>query len=238
VGDAAFWVVGDAKASAEERVAIYARMYRARAAEALASQFPRLAKEVGDADFSALSAAYVAEHPSTHPSLRFLGQGFSAWMEDDDATLAGLARLEWARCEVFDQLDQPVLTLADLRTWPAERFGEMSLALVAAHRLIEAPRGTAALWDAIGADEPLPLRADPCSQGHETLLVWREGIAVFHRVVEEAEASALETVSRGARFAVICEGLLARLPEEAAVTQAFGWLSTWVTDQLIVAPGT
>jgi len=235
VRDAGSLVVGDERASADERIAVYARMYRARLAEALASQFPRLAKEVGTDDFAALSAAYAAEHPSVHPSLRFLGERFAAWLEQDDPTLAGLAKLEWARTDVFDQRDQPLLSLDDLRSWPAQRFAELPLELVTAHRLLQVPRGTDWLWDSIGSEQPLSEPAQHSAEPHESLLVWREGIAVFHRVVDDSEAVALAKVARGAPFGVVCESLLGKLSEEAAVAKAFSWLSTWIVDQLIVA---
>src|SRR5438552_11615450 len=51
-------VVSDARASAHERVQVYAYMYRARIAEALESQFPRLARLLGADAFAALAFAY------------------------------------------------------------------------------------------------------------------------------------------------------------------------------------
>src|SRR3954451_4490755 len=58
---------GDARASAEERLAVYSFMYRSRFAEALESQFPRLARLVGADAFADLTGAYVADRPSRHP---------------------------------------------------------------------------------------------------------------------------------------------------------------------------
>src|SRR5262245_3186856 len=67
--DAIAFVVGDARAGAEARLAVYAHMYRARIVEALESQFPRLARLLGGEGFAELAAAYVASEPSRHPSL-------------------------------------------------------------------------------------------------------------------------------------------------------------------------
>src|SRR5664279_4086210 len=62
--DPAKFIVGDERAGADERVAVYAFMYRARLAEALESQFPRLAKLLGAEVFAELCDAYVDAHPS------------------------------------------------------------------------------------------------------------------------------------------------------------------------------
>ena len=70
----------------------------------------------------------------------------------------------------------------------------------------------------------------------ESVLVWREGTTVFHRLVDDNERAALALASHGTEFGVICESLLATNGEEAAVAQAYGWLSTWLADGLIRAP--
>ncbi len=233
--DASSLVMGDDRASAEQRISVYAHMYRARIAEALAAQFPRLAKELGADDFAALSAAYVAEQPSVHWSLRYVGERFPDWLELDDPILAALARLEWARADVFDLVDEPLLGLEDLRTWPADRFAELPLKLVAAHRLVNVPSGTGQLWESIGSGKPDDSPSNPASTASESLLVWRQGIAVYHRSVDEFERAALELAAKGTRFGVVCESLAGSLDEETTVARAFAWLSTWVLDELVVA---
>jgi hypothetical protein len=56
-GRAASFVVGDARGSAERRLQVYASMYRLRMAEALESQFPRVAAALGADEFGRASAA-------------------------------------------------------------------------------------------------------------------------------------------------------------------------------------
>jgi hypothetical protein len=237
---AAALVVGDARASAEERIAVYAYMYRARIVEALESQFPRLAKHLGSEDFAALCAAYIDDEPSRHPSLRPLGQRLPAWLDahrSDQPLLGGLAALEWARADVFDVVDEPALTMDDVRAWPAEQFGELPLRLVAAHRLVTVPAGASALWDDLppgGAAEAAT--ADQAERTGEVLLVWREGTMVFHRPVQPAEQAALTLAAAGTAFGVICDSLLSMLDEEAATHQAFTWMAAWLADGLLVRP--
>jgi hypothetical protein len=236
--DAAAFIVGDARASADERVHVYAHMYHARIVEALESQFPRLAKLLGANAFAELASAYISDEPSRHPSLRYVGERLPAWLgaeRSDSPTLVALAALEWARADVFDLADEAPLTLDAVRAWPLDRFGELPLHLITAHRLVTVSAGTAGLWDALGTDL---LKGDgdaPDGVESESLVVWREGTLVYHRLVGQAERAALELASKGATFGALCESLLATHGDEAAVAQAYAWMSTWLADGLVRA---
>jgi hypothetical protein len=239
VPDAATLIVSDARATANERVHVYFHMYRARIVEALESQFPRLAKHLGADAFAELAAAYISDEPSRHPSLRYVGERLPGWLAARHAgapTLVGLAALEWARADVFDLADDPAMSLEAVRDWPADRFAELPLHLVTAHRLVTVPAGTAALWDSLGDDlvSPAPdAVADVREVETESLLVWREGTVVYHRLVDAAEHAPLQLAAAGTAFGVVCESLLATHGEEAAVAQAYAWMSTWLADGLV-----
>jgi hypothetical protein len=224
------------RATATERLAVYQDMYRARLAEALESQYPRLAKLLGSG-FGELAAAFVHDEPSLRPSLRDLGRPLPAWLASRRPGVLGLsalARLEWARTDVFDLADDAVLTLDALRAWPAERFGELPIQLVQAHRLIAVEAGTAALWSAVGTGELPPLVGTEDTL--ELLAIWRDGLNVYHRIVDTHEHGALELAAKGTSFGTICERLAERCGAQDAVARAFAWLSTWTTDGLIVEP--
>jgi hypothetical protein len=233
---------GDARASAEERLSVYSFMYRSRLVEALESQFPRLGRLLGADAFADLCADYAADRPSRHPSLRELGRALPAWLaarRPGQPALAALAALEWARADVHDLADETAMTLEAPRAFPPERFGELPLALIAAHRFVEVDRGTEALWDGLApnaGEMPGVLPASAEAGPGETLLVWRPEIAVYHRVVDPEERSALALVSAGRRFGVLCEALCAAHGDEAAVARAFAWLSTWIADGLLTEP--
>jgi len=242
--DVSTLVTGDPRASAAERIHVYQHMYQARLVEALQAQFPRLSRWLGADAFAEVVAAYVADEPSRHPSLRFLGQRLPGWLaarapaDARHPALADLARLEWAREDVFDAADEATLALDTVRGWPPDRFGEIPLRLVTAHRVLRLARPVAALWDAIGpAESDAETRPvdEVAAGGGEALLVWRQGIAVFHRVTDAAEAAALDRVADGTTFGAICEALCEDRPEQEAATQAFAWLSTWTADELLVA---
>jgi len=234
-------IAGDDRASAGARIAVYAHMYRARLAEALTSQFPRLARALGPETFGQLAARYAEDHPSRHASLRFLGQHLPGWMvanHDGAPTDVGLAGLEWARADIFDLVDEPTLTADAVRAWAPARFAELPVRLIEAHRLVTVPAGTAARWDTLvveGDGEGEASGPGAAGTAPESLVVWREDAAVYHRLVDGDELLALELAARGTAFGALCEGLLSTHQEADAVTKAYGWLSTWLGDGLLRA---
>jgi hypothetical protein len=239
--DATSLVRGDARASAEERLAVYSFMYGARLVEALESQFPRLGRLLGAEAFAELTTDYVADRPSRHPSLRELGRALPGWLtaqRPEAPALAPLAALEWARADVYDLADEPAMTLEALRAIPPERFGELPLKLIAAHRFVAVERGTEALWDGLSppaAALPAMPPVSPEAGRGATLLVWRQEIAAFHRAVDPEERAALALVSAGSRFGVICDLLSVAHGDEAAAARAFAWLSTWLSHGILTA---
>jgi hypothetical protein len=230
-------VDGDARASAAERIAVYTFMYRARLVEALESQFPRLAKSVGSERFTELAHGYVDEHPSTRPSLRFLGISFADWLARGrpELLLADLAKLEWARADIFDARDEVAFRVDLIRAWPQDRFADLPIRLINAHRLLVLGRGTAEHWRRIGDEEPAQDK-DISTPGTEAVLVWRQSVAVYHRTVDDAERAVLDLAAGGTSLGRICECADARGDVEDAVGQSFAWIWGWATDQLLASP--
>src|SRR6266850_3934799 len=125
-------VQGRGRLGPKERIAIYTQMYYARLLEVLREDFPRVAAILGCERFTEVVGVYLACHPSTHPSLRHLGRHFAVFLDTRPEVvslpfLSDLARLEWARGEVFDAPDAEPLRLEHLHgfspdEWPALRF--------------------------------------------------------------------------------------------------------------------
>jgi hypothetical protein len=153
-----------------------------------------------------------------------------------EPALAALAALEWARADLYDLADEPAMALDAPRAFSPERFGELPLKLIGAHRFVDVDRGTDALWDGLAPNARAPKRGPGASLAAgpgATLLVWRQEIAVYHRAVDPEERAALALVSAGSRFGVICDALSAAHGDEAAAARAFTWLSTWISDGLL-----
>ena len=194
---------GNECVTADERLAVYAFMYQSRLAEALAATFPRLAAHLGHARFCALSAAYAAERPSRNPSLRHFGAGFSAWLRvraPEDRAACALAELEWARADIFDAPDETPLDLAEAQALMARRGASAPLGLIRAHRLLSLPVAVATLWDAPEGGSALPALLP------EHLVVWRQEMSVYHRVVGAGELRALHAAARISSLGALCEG--------------------------------
>ena len=104
-------IASDERLTAAQRVALYARGYRARLMECMTAEFPCLRALAGEQVFELFAAGYIAARPSTGASLYDLGAGFADYLEatrpagdDGPAALSALpadfARLDRARAEV------------------------------------------------------------------------------------------------------------------------------------------
>ena len=213
-----------------ERLQIYAGMYFHRLRDALREDFPRLAARLGQAGFDALAADYVRYHPSGHPSLRDAGRALPDFIArhprpEAPAFLADLARLEWARVEVFDAPDSEPLTAADLAGVPPEDWPGLRFTPIAALRVVRSEWPVHDIWEAAAGDHPrLPT----------VVRVWREGWIVYHARIEVEEAQALTHLIAGEPFAVICEPF-ADLPPAEAAARAGGLLARWLADGLVAS---
>lgn len=226
-------LAGDARLDGPGRLKIYADMVAARLREALAVTYPAVARVCGEERFASLSAEYFEACPSRRPSLRDAGALLPAFLDyaGEPGWLADLARLEWARADVFDEVDEPLLDEPTLRALPPESFVDLPLRVVAAHRVIDLDHDVA----------PLFRDAGPALPRATTLLVWREDTNVFHRPLEPFEAELLRRLSRDtATFGDLCARIVDEVGEEEAPARAFSLLGRWVTDGLLVrlsAPG-
>ncbi|MBI3448126.1 MAG: putative DNA-binding domain-containing protein [Acidobacteria bacterium] len=212
----------DDRLDATERLDIYADMYFYRLRDALAEDFPKLRAVIGGARFHNLATDYLLAHPSGHWSLRYLGEALPAYLERHASRgefpfLADLARLEWARVDVFDEADAPPLTRGDLTRLPPEAVADLGLRVVPAFRLLDLAWSVAPLWRRVEdlAAEPErhgthsasvetcevhdaePLEIEPPAAAASSIRVYRKGFAVHHRTVREDERRCLIEMAAG-----------------------------------------
>ncbi|HJV70632.1 DNA-binding domain-containing protein [Ideonella sp.] len=218
------------------RVDVYHHAYRARLIEALRSNFPVLHRVLGDKAFAKLGLAYLADHPSQQPSIRWFGDALPAWAAaHPDAlphpALADLAAMEWALGTSFDAADATPLAFADLASrrpeaWPAARFApHPSVALVSLAWAVEPIWQALTLDDAAATGEPEPLA--------HRLLVWRQGLETRWRSLADNEAALIAACLVGEPFAALCERAIAS-QGDAAPAWVAGALRRWVDDGLLV----
>jgi hypothetical protein len=229
---------------AAPRLQVYRNAYRVRLVEALRSNYPVLQRVLGDDDFAALGLAYLADHPSRVPSIRWFGDQLCAWLDarlgaDPDAlphpALADLARMEWAVCSSFDAADAEPVAHAALAAlapahWPSLRFAPHPSV-----RVLRLDWAVEPLWRTLTDDEDAATEP-PDAAAHE-LLVWRHGLDSRFRSLAPDETWALTACLGGMRFDALCERVGETSEVEAADAVAgrvVAWLSQWVAAGLLV----
>ena len=225
-------LAGSEALPAADRLAIYERMYFWRLLDVLREDHPRTAAVLGDEAFRAVARAYLARHPSEDPSVAHVGRALAPFLAVNippgaPPWTADLARLEWARREVFDAADAPVLTLDALRALPPERWPETRFTVVPALTRLVAGWPVQRAWAAGPDDGPITLAAE-----RTALRVWRNGFAVFHATMNAREEAALARIVAGEPFAAVCEAF-ADLPDDQAAAEAASLLVGWVEDGMV-----
>lgn len=262
--DLSFMIRGDERLAAEDRLDIYASMYFYRLRDCLAEDFPKVAAVVGGAEFHNLATDYLLHHPSRHWSLRYLGAPFADFLAGHRLgvarrDLADLARLEWARIEMFDAADAAPLT----RERATAAGMDLTLALIPAATILSLRHNVAPLWRALEdagaagthgshsaavvAEEEefvAPALVPPAEERPLDLLVWRRAYRVAHRSIEPAEKACLEALAAGGLgLPALCELLLERRRGEAAgdedgaaaTREMAELLGRWLADGLLRA---
>ena len=135
-------VRADEKATAVERLDIYANMYFYRILDVIREVYPRLCALAGDDAFHNLVTDYLIDHPSSHPNLRNVGMNLPAFL---DGWQADLAALEWARFDVVDAGDAVPLAFDELKALHPDAFATLRIEPIPALRRV----GTRFAVDAI-----------------------------------------------------------------------------------------
>lgn len=199
--DLDFLVRRSGELSPTERLDVYANMYFYRLRDCLAEDYPALGSWIGAARFHNLVTDYLLAHPSRHPSLRELGRSLPGFLEshplsEEFGHAAGLAQLEWARLDVFDEADASVLTRDGLLAEGAAAPERFRLSLVPAVRLLGLDAGVLRLWRHLeDGGEVAPERRKASARRHG-VCVWRRDFAVLHRSLDRDEEHCLHTLSR------------------------------------------
>lgn len=230
-------VIGTARVPVATRLAIYGDAYRVRLTEALASNFPALAKLLGDEDFGSMAAEYIDTHVSRWPSIRYYGDelpGFLTTAERyRDAPLLGeLAAWEWAMTEVFDAADASVLDVATLAGVPPQEWAALHFTFHPAIRRLDLYWNAPQTWKALtaGGERPAPELA----RDRQPWLLWRADLQILFRSLAHDEAVAFDSLRAGATFGDACLALCEHMPDEQAPIRAATGLRSWTESGLIV----
>ena len=224
--------------SAVERVDVYANMYFFRILEVLGDELAKIVRLIGADAFHNLITDYLLAHRPAHASLREVGARLPVYLATHPLTgdrpwLSELARLERLRLELFDGPDAEALTLEMVRALPPASLPDLALRAVPCVATLATEFAIAPLWRALetggGAVEPPPKVAG-------TILIWRQGLTVFHRPLDPDELVCLPLLQAGTTFAAVCERALAETADsQAAARRAFELLARWIDDGVLAS---
>ncbi|HEU4400685.1 MAG TPA: DNA-binding domain-containing protein [Candidatus Polarisedimenticolia bacterium] len=254
---------GDARLAAADRLDIYANMYFFRLHDCLREDYARVAAAIGSARFHNLITDYLLRHPSSHPSLRFLGErlpGFIAGhaILSEFPYLADLARLEWARADLFDAPDVTPIDREALARLPGDLAGEARLGLVPALALLRFDHEVVSIWrgleeesgaaagnsasreashapdgqSACSHDEP-PRGPGSARRKKTAARVWRHGFGIYHRSVDQEEARCLDLAAAGETLGRVCQLLAAGRSPARATARVGRMIQAWIDDGIL-----
>jgi hypothetical protein len=242
--DLSFAIAQSDRMTPSERLDVYANMYFYRLHDCIAQDYPEVLAQIGDAKFHNLITDYLLVHPPSHYSLREAGAALPGFLFDHKLTaetpaLADLARLEWARVDVFDDEDARPLDRETFLAASAEDPEAFSFRLIPAARVLSLDESALVMWRqsrAESSDEALP-QPDPTGN-KRCVVVWRKGFAVFHREVVEDEEDCLGVLAAaGITLPELAERLLKPDASAERTSERFAaLLELWLGDELVTGP--
>lgn len=194
---------------------VYRHAYGARLVEVLGNDFPATATLMGGEAFEAAARAHIAAHPSTAPSVRWLGRNFPASL--GNAAAADMAAFEWALGLAFDGAEVTALSPQVLAALPAEAWDGLRITPRPTTLCLELSHAVPDCWQEYrraGA-----IQAPPRLEGAGTWVIWRHGLEVQYRRLEPDEAVLFQRLSSGAPLGEA----LADLDPGTAIAWLAGW---------------
>lgn len=227
------------KADRHTLLGVYRDAYALRLIEVLTNDYPGLMAMAGPADFDHMARAYIAAHPSHHPSVRWFGAHLSDFLAatapyNGSPAAAEMARFEWALGEVFDAVDAVPVQAADLMALPPEAWQELRFTPLPSFRRLRLAHDVPQAWQRREEVEPGDLEVAPAIRPTDWV-IWRPERTSHFRSLEPDEAAMLAAMTEGHAFPELCESLVAHVGEDAAPAQAAGRLRSWVEEGMIGA---
>lgn len=216
---------------------VYRDGYALRLIEALTTDYPGVMAMAGPADFDHMARAYIAAHPSHHPSVRWYGRDMADFLATTEPysrapAAAEMARFEWALGEAFDSPDVTPIIADALMALPQEAWETLSFTTLPSLRRVvlafEAPQA----WQRRAEVEPGNLEVERAPEPL-TWAIWRPDLVSNFRSLEADEAAMLDALVEGRSFPELCEAVAPFTGEEQAPARAAGLLRAMVEGGMI-----
>lgn len=224
------------KFSRETRLAIYRDAYYLRLLAALQNDYPNLLLLLGDDAFASLMRDYIAQHPSRHASLRWVGEKVSLFLQtygdwQGHTYLWELAAFEWAQIMAFDAQDSNPATLDDLRLLDHGQWPHLQLSFQPALQILSYCSNAPQLWHSLSNSQS-PV-ATTITETAQHWLLWRNDLQILYRPLEQSETWCLQAFLRNENFSQVCAGLCEWFAEDEVPLKAVQYLQQWLQDGLV-----
>jgi hypothetical protein len=216
---------------------VYRDGYALRLIEVLTNDFPGVLAMAGAGDFDAMARAYIAAHPSHHPSVRWFGGKLADFLAltapyDGTPAAAEMARFEWALGEAFDSVDAEPLRAEAVMAVPPEAWETIAFSVIPSLRRLVFAWDVPPSWQRREEVEPGTLEV-AALEAPVPWVVWRPERVSNFRSLEPDEAAMLAAVIEGQPFPALCVALLPYVEEDQAAARAAGLLRAWVEEGMI-----
>jgi Putative DNA-binding domain len=216
---------------------VYRDGYALRLIEALTTDYPGVMAMAGPADFDQMARAYIAAHPSRHPSVRWYGRDLADFLASTEPysrtpAAAEMARFEWALGEAFDSPDVTPITADALMALPQEAWETLSFTTLPSLRRLtlafEAPQAWQRREEVEAGDLEVERAPEPL-----TWAIWRPDLVSNFRSLDADEGAMLDALVEGRSFPELCEVVAPFTGEEQAPARAAGLLRAMVEGGMI-----
>jgi len=216
---------------------VYRDGYALRLIEVLTSDYPGLMAMAGPDDFDHMARAYIAAHPSRHPSVRWYGRGVADFLANTPPyngtpDAAEMARFEWALGEAFDSPDVAPITADDLIALAPEAWETLSFTTLPSLKRLTLAFDVPQAWQRRDEVEPGNLEVDRAA-GPVAWAIWRPEFVSNFRSLDADEAAMLDALNEGRPFPELCEAVAPFTGEEQAPARAAGLLRAMVEGGMI-----
>lgn len=218
---------------------VYREAYSLRLIEVLTNDYPGVMAMAGPADFDYLARAYIAAHPSHHPSARWFGKDLASFLESTPPfsktpAAAEMARFEWAIGEAFDAADAQPVSAAGMMAIPPEAWETLAFTVLPSLRLLTLSFDVPQAWQRRDEEQPGNLEVDAAGQVTRWV-IWRAERLTNFRSLESDEAVLLDALIEGRPFPELCESIVPLVGEDQAMARAAGLLRVWVEAGMIAS---
>lgn len=216
---------------------VYREGYALRLIEALTADYPGLIAMIGEESFDEIARAYIAAHPSRHPSVRWFGRSLASFLEvtapdNCPPAAAEMARFEWELGEAWDAADKTPVSAAALMALPEEAWETLSFTTIPSLRRLSLAFEVPQAWQRREetASGTLDVVAAPAPV---SWVIWRPDLRPRFRALEGDEPLLLDALFAGRTFPELCAHLADATGEDAIAARVAGPLRAWVEAGMI-----